>query len=98
MTEGSIQLALAILKTRLNRLQCDTSLDETALLPRLRGAVKTLEKNGIRLTEEYDDIVLLADYAEWRYKNRDSPTDMPPWLRLLRRERFLHTGGMKHDP
>lgn len=98
MTEDSIQLALTILKTRLNRLQCDTSLDETALLPRLRGAVKTLEKNGIRLTEEYDDIVLLADYAAWRYENRDSPTDMPPWLRLLRRERFLHTGGDRRDP
>lgn len=97
MTEGSIQLSLAILKTRLNRLQCDTSLDETALLPRLHGAIDVLKENGIKLTDGYGDIVLLADYAAWRYENRDSPTDMPPWLRLLRRERFLHTGGGRRD-
>ena len=93
MTEQSINAALAIMKTRLNRMQSDTSLDETALLPRLRGAVETLRKNGVKLTDSADDVVLLADYAVWRYQNRDSPEEMPKWLRRLRRERFLHTGG-----
>ena len=93
MTDQSINAALAIMKTRLNRMQGDTSLDETALLPRLRGAVETLRKNGVKLTDSADDVVLLADYAAWRYQNRDSPEEMPKWLRMLRRERFLHTGG-----
>lgn len=93
MTDQSINTALAILKTRLNRMQSDTSIDETALLPRLRGAVEALRKNGIDLQDTPDDVVLLADYAAWRYQNRDSPEEMPKWLRTLRRERFLHTGG-----
>ena len=93
MTDQSINAALATMKTRLNRMQSDTSLDETALLPRLRGAVEALKKNGITLTDSADDVVLLADYAAWRYQNRDSQEEMPKWLRMLRRERFLHTGG-----
>ena len=93
MTSESMASALAIVKTRLNRLQGDTSLDETALQPRLDGAVLTLKKNGIELTDTMDDIVLLADYVVDRYQNRDHPGEMPQWLRLLRRERFLHTGG-----
>ena len=90
MTETTItSLALPMLKTRLNRLSGDTALDETALLPRLRGGVLTLKKNGIRLTDSADDVCLLVDYAAWRYQNRDQPGEMPQWLRLLRRERFL---------
>lgn len=100
MTEASISSALAIAKTRLNRLQGDTSLDETALLPRLRGSVITLKKAGIDLQDTEDDIVLLADYAVWRYQNRDQPGEMPAWLKKLRWERFLHggAGGAANDP
>ena len=93
MKPKSITNALSIMKSRLNRLQSDTSLDETALLPRLKSAVKALKKNGIDLTDSADDVMLLVDYAVWRYQNRDSAEDMPKWLRLIRRERFLHTGG-----
>lgn len=98
MTDASISAALAIVKTRLNRLPGDTSLDETALLPRLRGGVITLKKAGIDLEDTPDDICLLADYTVDRYQNRDKPGGMPEWLRLLRRERFLHTGGTSNDP
>lgn len=102
MTETTItSLALPMLKTRLNRLSGDTALDETALLPRLRGGVLTLKKNGIRLTDSADDVCLLVDYAAWRYQNRDQPGDMPQWLRLLRRERFLVDpleGGETDEP
>ena len=93
MTEQSIQTALAIAKTRINRMQSDTSLDATALLPRLLGAVEALRKNGINLQDTPDDVMLLADYAVWRYQNRDSAEEMPKWLQRIRRERFLHTGG-----
>ena len=102
MTETTItSLALPMLKTRLNRLSGDTALDETALLPRLRGGVLTLKKNGIRLTDSADDVCLLVDYAAWRYQNRDQPGEMPQWLRLLRRERFLVDpleGGETDEP
>ena len=81
--------ALGIMKTRLNRLQTDYALDETALVPRLRGAEAALRKNGIILEDTPDDVELLADYAVWRYQNRDKADEMPKWLRLLRRERFL---------
>lgn len=98
MTDETITAtALPMLKTRLNRLSIDTSLDETALLPRLRGAVLTLKRNGISLTDSIDDIELLVDYAAWRYQNRDQPGEMPAWLRQLRWERFL-PGGAADDP
>ena len=93
MTEESIKTALPIMKTRMNRLRGDTSLDDTALMPRLKGAVETLKENGIELTDKINDILLMVDYAVWRYENRDSPEDMPKWLRRIRRDRFLHTGG-----
>lgn len=87
--ETIVNTALPIMKTRLHRLAGDTSLDETALLPRLRGAVLVLKKNGIRLTDSIDDVDLLVDYAVWRYQNRDQPGEMPAWLKKLRWERFL---------
>lgn len=90
MTETTItSLALPMLKTRLNRLSGDTALDETALLPRLRGGVLALKRNGIRLTDSTEDVCLLVDYAAWRYQNRDQPGEMPAWLKKLRCERFL---------
>ena len=102
MTETTItSLALPMLKTRLNRLSGDTALDETALLPRLRGGVLALKRNGIRLTDSTEDVCLLVDYAAWRYQNRDQPGEMPKWLRLLRRERFLPDpleGGETDEP
>lgn len=95
MKDESITTALDILKTRMNRLKSDTSLDETDLIPRLRAAEERLRENGIKLTDSIGDIVLLADFAAWSHKNRDSPEAMPKWLSLQRRERFLHTRGEK---
>ena len=89
LSDANLETALGIMKTRLNRTQGDTSLDETALRPRLRGAEAALRKNGIILEDTPDDTLLLVDYAVWRYQNRDKADDMPKWLRLLRRERFL---------
>ena len=41
------------------------------------------------MTESADDMMLLVDYTVWQYQNRDKPGDMPDWLRLDRRERWL---------
>ena len=34
-------------------------------------------------------MMFLVDYTVWQYQNRDKPGDMPDWLRLDRRERWL---------
>ena len=31
----------------------------------------------------------VADYAAWRYQNRDAPGENPPWLKLELRELYL---------
>ena len=81
--------ALGFLKARLNRPATNHSIDEY-LKARLRAADKSLERAGIRLREEdTGDLMLLVDYTEWQYKNRDKPGGMPEWLRLARRERWL---------
>ena len=86
-------VVLPIVKSRLNRTPTDTSLD-VYLTSRIQGAAAELEGNGIVISEEIDDVVLLADYTAWKYQNRDVPGGMPEWLRLARRERWLR---QKHD-
>lgn len=89
-TEATV---LGIVKARLNRLASDTSLDDY-LKKRIEAADAELARNGIKLVAgNVDDEVLLADYVEWRYKNRDKNTGMPEWLRLARRERWLKERG-----
>ena len=83
--------ALALVKTRLNRLQSDTTLDEY-LTARINGAAGELEGIGIRLTDSPEDLMLLVDFTVWQYQNRDSAEQMPPWLRLRRRERWIREG------
>ena len=91
MTDESLQTALAIMKTRLNRTQANTALDETALMPRLRAAAQELAGvRGIILLDTDSDILFLVDYATWRYQNRDKPDAMPKWLRMDLRERYIH--------
>lgn len=83
------ETVLGIVKARLNRLASDTSLDEY-LKARIQAADEEFARIGIYLVAgRLDDEVLLADYVEWRYKNRDNYSGMPEWLRLARRERWL---------
>lgn len=89
MTETMKGTALSLMKARLNRTASDTALDGY-FSQRLEAAVLELAGNGIRLTDGADDLMLLVDFAVWRYQNRDSAEDMPKWLRLARRERWLH--------
>lgn len=83
--------ALRMVKTRLNRLQTDTSLD-AYLMARLDAAVQELEGTGISLTDSAEDLMLAVDYTVWKYQNRDSAGSMPDWLRLARRERWVRQG------
>ena len=89
MTDDTKATALSLMKARLNRTASDTALDGY-FSQRLEAAVLELAGNGIRLTDGADDLMLLVDFAVWRYQNRDSAEDMPKWLRLARRERWLH--------
>ena len=85
--------ALSLVKSRLNRLASDTSLDEY-LTARVTAAEKELEAIGIHFSADApDDLMLLVDYAVWQYQNRDKPGGMPDWLRLKRRERWLRERG-----
>ena len=85
--------ALSLVKSRLNRLASDTSLDEY-LTARVTAAEKELEAIGIHLSADApDDLMLLVDYTVWTYQNRDKPGGMPDWLRLKRRERWLRERG-----
>lgn len=87
--------ALSLIKARLNRLESDTTLDEY-LTARLSSACAELEKTGITLDDGADDLMLAVDYTVWQYQNRDKPGNMPDWLRLRRRERWVQEVG-RHD-
>ena len=80
--------ALSLVKSRLNRMASDTSLD-AYFSQRIEAAEAELEGTGISLTDSADDLMLVVDYTVWQYQNRDSAGTMPEWLRLRRRERWL---------
>lgn len=90
------ETVLALVKTRLNRVPSDTTLDGL-LKARIQAVDAELASTGILLeADSMEDTVLLMDMAVWQYQNRDSQDGMPQWLRLQRRERFLqqiHRGG-----
>ena len=99
-----MEMVLGLVKARLNRPPGDTALD-AYFKKRIEGAAAKLQaiscivldkagleaffEVGIHLTESADDMMLLVDYTVWQYQNRDKPGDMPDWLRLDRRERWL---------
>lgn len=81
--------ALSMVKARLNRLPGDTSLDGY-LSARIDAAAAALENTGILIADTPEDLMLVVDMSVWDYQNRDKPGAMPEWLRLRRRERWLH--------
>lgn len=87
--EYSAETVLGLVKTRMNRLQSDTSLDDY-LLTLMDAAKERLGENGITLrTDSANDAMLLVDMTVWNYQNRDSVNAMPPWLAQYRRERWF---------
>lgn len=88
---------LSLVKSRLNRLQSDTSMDDY-LLVLIDAAEEELKRAGITIREESaDDAFILTNLAVWRYQNRDSAGAMPPWLAQYRRERWLAERTVHED-
>lgn len=81
-------LALNLVKDRLNRMRASTQQDEY-LYMRIEAAAQRLKENGITLRDTTSDLMLLVDMTVWEYQNRDKPGAMPDWLRQVRRDRFL---------
>lgn len=87
-----VSLALLMVKTRLNRMASDTSLDEY-LTTRIQGAAEELNRMmRFDLDDSTADLLLLVDFTVWQYQNRDQPGAQPAWLRQRLRERFLRKG------
>lgn len=89
MADYDQDVILSLVKTRLNRLPSDTTIDNylSTLIDAVTGE---LERTGITIRpDSADDTMLLVNLAVWRYQNRDSASAMPPWLAQYRRERWL---------
>lgn len=81
--------ALALMKTRLNRMPQDMTLDDY-FFTRLQAAAEELNRMfRADLDDSTTDLMLLVDFAVWSYQNRDQSGAQPAWLRLRLRERFL---------
>lgn len=86
---ASNDAVLEMVKARLNRLPGDTMLDDY-LWAVIEGSMDELRRMGLKLdTENSGDLMLVTDYACWNYRNRDKAEDMPRWLRLKIRERWI---------
>lgn len=81
--------ALQLLKTRLDRLPQDTERDGYFEM-RVREAIAELERKGVTLTEQVDDLMLTVDLAAWNHANRDKTGAQPDWLRHKVRGRWFN--------
>lgn len=81
--------ALALMKTRLNRAEADTSLDPY-FAHRIEAAAEKIERKGIVLTDSSEDLMLIVDQAVWDYQNRDKNAGTPEWLRQAIRDRWVN--------
>ena len=89
MSNLSLQ-ALDLMKQRLNRL--DSTLD-SYLTTVAESAELELTRMGINLLDDADDLMLLVDYAVWRYQNRDQAGAQPQWLRYRLKSRWVSMKG-----
>jgi hypothetical protein len=88
--------ALTLVKTRLNRASGDTSLD-TYLAKVIEAAELEIERMGINLQDDADDLMTLVDFAVWRYQNRDQAGERPQWLRYRLKSRWLSMKGRETE-
>ena len=88
MAEFDPALTLGLMKSRLG-IKVDTL--DGYLMQVVRAAYEKLtEQMGIVYDEaRFDHAMLLADYAAWRYQNRDAPGEIPTWMKLELRELYL---------
>ena len=86
------QTTLELVKSRLNRMLGDTSIDDS-LNARIAAVDEEFAEKGIFLkAESMSDTMFLVDVVVWQYQNRDAPGAMPKWLALRRRERWMQEG------
>ena len=78
--ERNIETALSLFKIALGVTH---TVRDTYFRNLLRARLCELENTGIAIdTESPEDNMLLADYCEWTYKNRDTAKAMPENLRV----------------
>lgn len=83
--DGSIDTALMLFKTALGVTH---DKRDVYFRPMLEAALAELEGRGVHLDlNETEDNMLLADYAEFNYRNRDGGKTMPQNLDLRIRNR-----------
>ena len=80
------------MKTRLNRMPGESALDEY-FAARLDAAEREMARQGIKLTDGMDDVLLLVDKAVFDYQNRDKMQSQPDWLKAKLRGRWLNERG-----
>lgn len=91
MTDAEIDLALTMVKQRLNRL--DAALDDY-LKARIRAAYDTLTGWGIHPNlSGSGDLMFLVDLTVYQYGNRDATAGEPRWLIKRRNDRWLMERG-----
>lgn len=84
--------ALALLKERLDRMADDNRRD-TYFTHRINQAIRELERKGVALTSDVDDLMLVVDLAAWYHANRDKQGGQPEWLRRRIAGRWLNNGA-----
>ena len=88
MAEFDTTLTLGIVKARLGIVVDTQDVYLTQLVK--SSYAKIVNQMGIAYDEtRFDHATLLADYAVWKYQNRDSSAAIPSWLRLEMRELYL---------
>ena len=85
--------AFELVKSRLNRLASDTSIDTLLLAMIVAAETEITNESGALGNTDALDLMLLVDTAVWNYQSRDKATGMPEWLRYKRRQRFLRVRG-----
>lgn len=94
-TPSIYAVALSLLKMGLG--VSHTARDDL-YLPKLEAADAELQGRGIVLDMSLtDDVVLLADYTEWEYRNRDTEKAMPASLVLRLNNRKIK-GRANNEP
>lgn len=92
--EYNATAALAYVKARREYLRLPKEREEY-LSARIDAAAGRLKDNGIELHDTPQDLMLLVDMTVWEETNRDKPGAMPEWLKMARRERWLHDGAAR---
>ena len=92
LSEDAKRQALSLMKTRLNRMPGESALDEY-FVARLDAAEREMARQGIKLTDGMDDVLLLVNKAVFDYQNRDKMQGQPDWLKAKLRGRWLNERG-----